>query len=120
MYARAADNVRPPPDVMMYRVPVEVAPGQFRDLLSTQVHSFRSAAQAAATAGRGGVEASDVQPEAVSAEASSMNVAEQDTVRRRPQAWGWSAQSACIPFDCAAWLWLRMALMLAAIHAHVH
>lgn len=48
LYGRVAANVRPPADAMMYRVPVEVAAGQFQDLLSTQVYSFRSGAQAVA------------------------------------------------------------------------
>ena len=51
MYGRVATNIRPPSDTMVYRVSVEVAPGKFRELLSSQVYSFRSGAQAAIVAG---------------------------------------------------------------------
>lgn len=38
---------------MMYRIPIEVVPGRFQDLMSTTVYSFRSGAQAAASRGSG-------------------------------------------------------------------
>ncbi|KAK9798935.1 hypothetical protein WJX73_003884 [Symbiochloris irregularis] len=47
VYGRAAASTRPPSNAAVYHVSVEVAPGQFAQLLSSQVYSFRSGAQAA-------------------------------------------------------------------------
>ena len=44
MYARAAGNGRPPPDAVVWRVPLEVGDGQYAEVLSSRVFSFKSGA----------------------------------------------------------------------------
>ena len=66
-YGRIARDARPEPGTGIFRVSVEVSEGQFRDMLSTDIYSFRSAgsSQSAArgTAGNGPVVAADAEPE---------------------------------------------------------
>jgi hypothetical protein len=40
-YGRVARDARPDEGAAVFRVPVEVSPGQFTDLLSSEVYSFR-------------------------------------------------------------------------------
>lgn len=49
-FARVARNARPGPGEAVFRVALETAPGEFRDLLSSEVYSFRSGSSAAAAA----------------------------------------------------------------------
>lgn len=45
-YGRVARDARPEPGTGIFRVSVEVSDGQFRDMLSTDIYSFRSASTA--------------------------------------------------------------------------
>ena len=45
-YGRVARDARPEPGSAIFRVSVEVSEGQFRDMLSTDIYSFRAGSSA--------------------------------------------------------------------------
>lgn len=55
LYGRIAGDARPPPNVPLYLITVEVTPGEFRDLKSSEVYSFRGT-----TGGAGEAEAAQI------------------------------------------------------------
>ncbi|KAK9808692.1 hypothetical protein WJX72_002029 [[Myrmecia] bisecta] len=69
LYGRVTADARPPPGAPAYRVNVETAPGQFRDILSSQLYCFRSQPQPAGE----GADASSTEgsPRSAAAPASS-------------------------------------------------
>ena len=70
-YGRVARDARPEPGTGIFWVSVEVSEGQFRDMLSTDIYSFRSARSAQSAArGTAGNAYNGIAPESAEPEAA--------------------------------------------------
>ena len=72
-YGRVARDARPELGMGIFRVSVEVSEGHFRDMLSTDIYSFRSAISSRPAARRGTAE----RDAAVSADNQELEVAQE-------------------------------------------